>query len=205
MPSFRTSALRRGPVPLACALALALPSACLGQSTGAAASSPAAEVSAAMARLAAKRTYRIAVTMLGPPSPEAPTAIDFTAPDRYRVLRGNRVLRYAIGDTYLQVDGEGRHTRVALSPGRTSDFADPARLRPLAPGRRVVALGTERLAAGDAYRYAIDAVAPHTPSALLWIGTDGLPLQLRTEVSGAPVLLRYQRFDDPGLRFDAPP
>ncbi len=132
--------------------------------------------------------------------------LDFVAPDRYRMQMpvGTQVI---IGDTiYIQADG--RTMEVPLPKGSLSQWRDPLKLEENQASLTVDALGADAVEGMPARKYRVDSTRPDTDAFELWIGANGLPLQLRQQgqAQGKPytMTLRYSRFDDPTISIDAP-
>lgn len=163
-----------------------------------------AEVKASMDRFLKARSFHAVMHMEG--ARALTHEMDFVAPDRYRMQMpvGTQVI---IGDTiYMQADG--RSMKVPLPRGSLSQWRDPLKLEENKANLEVDALGEDAVDGLPARKYRVGSTLPDTEAFELWIGANGLPLQLRQQgqAQGKPYLmtLRYSRFDDPTITIDVP-
>ena len=167
-------------------------------------SRPEDEVKASMDRFMQAKTFHAVMNMQG--ARAMTNEMDFVAPDRYRMKMqtGTQVI---IGDTmYLQVDG--RATRVPLPKGTLSQWRDPLKLEENKAGLSVEALGSDSVDGMPAKKFLVRNTLPEASEFTLWIGANGLPLQLlqqgQSQGKAYTMTLRYSRFDDPAITIDAP-
>lgn len=167
-------------------------------------SSPEDEMKASMDKFLKAKSFHAVMDMQG----ARPMAIemDFVAPDRYR-MRMPTGTQVVIGDTmYMQVDG--RSMKAPLPPGTLAQWRDPLKIEEHKAGMRVESLGNDTVEGQPAKKYLARHTEPEPSEFTLWIGGDGLPLQLvsQGESQGKPysMTLRYSRYDDPGIVIDAP-
>lgn len=213
-PALRTAVL-------ACALAGAL-AACQDGSSApadAAAAAPAdaappappadarAEVQSAMDRFRAARSFHATMRMKGGAQGMVINEADFAAPDRYRITLPNVGTQTVIGDT-MYMTMHGRTMQVPLPAGTLTQWRDPARMAGNEATMSVQALGSDTVGTEPARKYLIRHTQPRPIDVLMWVGTDGRPLQLEVSsmMQGTRVetSIRYSRYDDPAIVVDAP-
>lgn len=163
------------------------------------------EVKASMNRFLSARSFhaRMAVEGGRPMTSE----MDYVAPDRYRILLpvGTQTV---IGDTlYMQV--QGRVTQVPLPKETLAPWRDPLKLQQSQAGLSAERIGTDTIDGQAATRYRVRHALPESVVFDYWIGTDGLPMQLRhagTGDDGQPytMLQTYSRYNDPTITIDVP-
>ena len=167
-------------------------------------SSPEDEMKASMDKFLKARSFHAVMDMQG----AQPMAIemDFVAPDRYRMKMpmGTQVI---IGDT-MHMQANGRWMKMPLPAGTLSQWRDPLKIEEHKAGMNVEALGNDNIDGQSAKKYLVRHTEPKPSEFTLWVGGDGLPLQLvsQGEAQGKPysMTLRYSRYDDPGIVIDAP-
>jgi hypothetical protein len=163
------------------------------------------EVKASMNRFLAARSFhaRMAVEGGRPMTSE----MDYVAPDRYRILLpvGTQTV---IGDTlYMQM--QGRVTQVPLPKETLAPWRDPLKLQQSQAGLSAERVGNDTVDGQAATQYRVRHALPEPIVFDYWIGTDGLPRQLRhtgTGDDGQPytVLQTYSRYNDPTITIDVP-
>lgn len=164
---------------------------------------PAQAVLAASQRFAALRSFHAELEVLGTPQPVR-SAMDFVAPDRFRVQTpaGPQTI---IGDTmFLQADGGIR--QVPTPPGLLEQWRNPLPADAHAEALRAEDLGSQTLDGVDTRHYRLQGAAGERME--YWVDAQGLPRQIVRSgtANGKPyqLRLRYSRFNDPGLRVDLP-
>ena len=157
-----------------------------------------------MDKFLAARSFHATLHMQG--TQTMTTAMDFVAPDRYRMQMpvGTQVI---IGDT-MYMQAQGRQMQVPLPAGSISQWRDPLKLQENKEGLSVEAQGSETIDGQTARKYLVRNTLPESTEFTYWIGDNGLPLQLQHtgESQGKPysMILRYSRLDDPAIRIDVP-
>ena len=168
--------------------------------------SPADEVKASMDAFWGAKSFHATMVMEGADTPTTTSEMDFVAPDRYRITMpmGTQVV---IGDTmYMQV--RGRTAKMPLPKGTLSQWRDPLKFGQGKEGLAVEALGADSVDGTPAKKYRVKVTRPEAAEFTYWIDGDGRPLKFEHEGSaqGKPfhMTARYSRYDDPGIRIDAP-
>lgn len=167
-------------------------------------SRPEDEVKASMDKFLKARSFHAVMDMQGAQS--MVIEMDFVAPDRYRMKMplGTQVI---IGDT-MHMQAQGRTMKMPLPEGTLTQWRDPLKIAEHKAGMSVEALGDENIDGQAAKKYLIKHAEPKPSEFTFWVGNDGLPLRLASqgEAQGKPysMILRYSRFDDPGIVIDAP-
>ena len=166
--------------------------------------SPEEEVKASMDRFLKAKTFHAVMSMQG--ARAMTNEMDFVAPDRYRMQMevGTQLI---IGDT-MYMQAKGRSMKVPLPQRTLSQWRDPLKLEENKAGLTVEALGSDPVEGMPAKKYRVGNTRPEADEFTLWVGADGLPLQLvqAGHTQGRPytVTLRYSRFDDPAITIEAP-
>ncbi|WCE05038.1 hypothetical protein [Pseudoxanthomonas sp. JBR18] len=176
-----------------------------GQATGAGQDTALARVEQSMEAFMDARSFHAEMTLEG--ARETVNALDFVAPDRYRMTMpmGTQVI---IGDVlYLQSQGQTR--KMQLPEGTVAQWRDPMRLHDHHAELEVQAQGSQTLDGVRAREYLVRNGPTDQPVTFTyWIGPDGLPLQLRHQgqSQGQPytMTVRYSRFNDPSIVIDTP-
>ena len=140
------------------------------------------------------------------PKGDMAMAMDFVAPDRYR-MKMPMGTQYVIGDTmYMTMDG--RTMKMALPKGQLANYRDPAQVAANKATMTVQSLGSDTVDGQVAKKFLIRNTQPRPAESTIWVGADGYPL--RIEVNGedrgqvARTTIRYSRFNDPSIRIDPP-
>ena len=162
-----------------------------------------AQVAAAMHRFWDLRSYHADMHLQGGPRGPTDNAIDFVAPDRYRMQVAGRGTQVIVGDT-MYLDVNGRSMQVQLPEGTLTQWRDPARLADAEADMRVDAQGADAVDGQPAKKYLVHVAKPKPAEITLWIGKAGLPLQIVSHNPMGRVTVRYSRFDDPSLSIEAP-
>lgn len=162
------------------------------------------DIRAAMARMAAARSYHATMQVSG--SHPVTNTIDFAAPDRFRMTlpMGTQTI---IGDAMI-MNINGMHMKVPLPKGTLTKWRDPANMENNLAGMTVEALGTDAVDGQPAKKYRVTVTQPQPGESILWIGGNGYPLQIQTHGQGRSasdtVTMHYSRFNDPTIRIDVP-
>jgi outer membrane lipoprotein-sorting protein len=171
---------------------------------GGAVATPAAEVQAAMEKLANARSYQATMAHDGPAKGTATGY--YVAPDRFR-LELPATTQVVIGDT-LHVTTRGQTRQLPVPAGLLEKWRDPANVRQQPATVEVQSLGREAVDGQPATKYVVERGEPQPAKSLVWVGEDGRPLQMQvTGTSQGRVVtttIRYSRYDDPEIRVEAP-
>lgn len=165
------------------------------------------EIKAAMDSFLGVRSFHATMRMTGTAMPGGMTTeMDFVAPDRYRMQMpmGTQVI---IGDTmYMSV--QGRTAKVPMAKGTLSQWRDPAKLAENQATLTVEPQGREAIDGAAARKYLVRNTQPQPTDVTMWIGDDGLPLQIRhtssAEGKTVDMTIRYTRYNDPSIEVDPP-
>lgn len=138
------------------------------------------------------------------------SAMDFVAPDRYRLKSARGPEQTIIGDA-IYMDMNGKLTRLPV-PGvgkMTAQFRNEDFLHEVEGGMSVQALPAEVVDGEPARVYAYTTTKPAKSDAKTWISQKtGLPIQIESTGSfmghSATTRVRYSNFDDPSIKIDAP-
>lgn len=170
------------------------------------ATTPVDEVKASMDAFWAAKSFHATMVLEGADTPTTTSEMDFVAPDRYRITMpmGTQVV---IGDTmYMQM--QGRTMKTPLPKGTLSQWRDPLKFGQSKEGIAVEALGADSVDGTPAKKYQVKVTRPEAAEFTYWIDGDGRPLKFEHEgnAQGKPfhMTARYSRFDDPGIRIEAP-
>lgn len=168
------------------------------------AADPAQAVLGASQRFSALRSFHAELEVLGAPQPVR-SAMDFVAPDRFRVQTpaGPQTI---IGDTmFLQADDAIR--QVPTSPGLLEQWRNPLPADALPADLQAEDLGSQSLDGVETRHYRLRGAQPGERLEY-WVDAQGLPRQIvRSGSSNGrsfQLRLRYSRFNDPALRVDLP-
>ena len=167
------------------------------------ASNPRAEVAAAMHRFWGLRSYHASMQIEGGPRGLIENAVDFVAPDRYRMDVAGRGSQLVIGDT-MYLDAGGRRIQVPLPEGTITQWRDPARLADAETEMDVQAQGSEPVDGQPARKYLVRVTKPKPAEIAIWIGDAGLPLQVAALNPLGEATIKYSRFNDPSLSIEVP-
>ncbi|MGY1458451.1 MULTISPECIES: hypothetical protein [unclassified Luteimonas] len=178
-------------------LATLLCAAAIGPATAA----PRDDVVKATGKLASASSYVVHVD-----APQAGAGgrieLQHVAPDRYRMVIPGGPTQTIIGNqAYMQI--AGRTMRVPLPAGTLDTMQDQARIRETQDNARIESLGKVVLDGKPATKYRI-VHADGPDEVMLWVGSEGWPLQMQVDGSDGTVTMRYSRFNDPSLVI-APP
>lgn len=169
--------------------------------------SPREEVVAAMRKLMDARSYRAEMQHEGGPSGTMTNTVEFVAPDRFRMEMAGVGTQYVIGDT-MTMTMDGRTMQVPMPKGTVTQWRDPVNFREAEASMTAQALGNDAVDGIQARKYLVHQTTPKPADFTIWIGADGLPLQMRVsgDANGQPVTttVRYSRINDPGIVIEAP-
>ena len=165
------------------------------------------EIKAAMDSFLGVRSFHATMRMTGTAMPGGMTTeMDFVAPDRYRMQMpmGTQVI---VGDTmYMSV--QGRTAKVPMAKDTLSQWRDPAKLAENQATLTVESQGREAIDGVAARKYVVHNTQPQPTDVTMWIGDDGLPLQLQHTGSAqgktVDMTIRYTRYNDPSIKIDPP-
>ena len=164
-------------------------------------------VIASMHKLMDARSYHVSMQMSGGPKAMMANEIDFVAPDRFRMKMAGVGTQTIVGDT-MYVSMQGRSMKVPMPKDITKQWRDPGNLKEAEAGMTAEGMGSDSVDGISAQKYNVRQTVPTTTDYTLWIGADGMPLQMRmnTDVNGAPatMTMRYSRINDPTLSIEAP-
>jgi hypothetical protein len=166
---------------------------------------PRDEVVAAMRKFMAVRSFHANMRTDG--DARGASEMEFVAPDRFRMRMPGMPEQLVIGNTmHMAVDG--RRMQVPLPAGSAAKWRNPANFSETEATITADSLGTDTVDGQLARKYLVRQQQPEPLETTLWIGGDGLPLQLQASgnANGKPFLttIRYSRYNDPTLRIEAP-
>ncbi|MEO6689699.1 MAG: hypothetical protein ABIS07_02025 [Dokdonella sp.] len=170
--------------------------------------SPTDDLHAAFAKFLKAHSFHATVTDIR--KGEQISAMDFVAPDRYRLKSARGPEQTIIGDA-IYMDMNGKLTRLPV-PGvgkMTAQYRNEDFLREVEAGMTVQALPDETVDGEPARVYAYTTTKPAKSDAKTWISQkSGMPIQIESTGTfmghTATTRVRYSNFDDPSIRVDAP-
>ena len=169
--------------------------------------SPREAVIASMHKLMDARSYHVSMQMSGGPSAMMTNELDFVAPDRFRVQMAGVGTQIIVGDT-MYMSMQGRSMKMPMAKDTTKQWRDPDSFKQAEAGMTAEGMGSDPVDGISAQKYKVHQSVPTPSDYTLWIGPDGLPLQMRmnTDINGAAatMTMRYSRINDPTLSIDAP-
>jgi|SRR5690554_1622104 len=169
---------------------------------GTASATPRDDVMKATSRLASATSYVIHID-----NPQAGEAgqmeLQHVAPDRYRMVIPGGPTQTIIGNQ-VHMEIAGRTMRVPLPAGTLDQMQDQARIRETQENASIELLGSDMLDGEQATKYRIVHADQPDTDAVLWVGSNGWPLQMRVDTGEGPATMRYSRFNDPTLVISAP-
>ncbi|GAA4855271.1 hypothetical protein [Luteimonas vadosa] len=172
---------------------------------GIAQAGPKEDVTAAMQKLLAASSWHATMHVKGPQAMS--NALDFQAPDRFRITLQGIGTQYIIGDTMVMTM-QGRTMRVPLQKDMLGQYRDPARLREHNATMTVQALGKDQVAGKPAAKYRVRNPKDGDLDVLMWIGGNGYPVQIQVDGKAngqaSTTVIRYSRFNDPAIKVSAP-
>ncbi|WP_149195832.1 hypothetical protein [Luteimonas suaedae] len=162
-------------------------------------SDPRADVMAAIERMQAAASYAVDIETAA-----GNLMLEHVAPDRFRMTMPNGITQTILGDRmYMQMQGQS--TQVPLQAGMLEKFRDRGRIAAGQQGTTIEPLGADSVAGKPARKYRMVHEDPDNPPAILWIGSDGYPLQMQVVADAqATTTARYSRFNDASIRIEAP-
>ncbi len=180
----------------------------LALSSSLAFASPKDELHAAFSKFLQAKSFRATITDLG--KGEQVSAMEFVAPDRYRMQVANGPTQVIVGDAmYMEMDGQMMRMPVPGVSKLTAQYRNEAFLRQVAGGMTVQALPDDAVDGEPAKVYAYTVTEPVKADAKTWVSiASGLPLQ--TDSSGSfmgvksSTRVRYSGYDDPSIRIASP-
>jgi lipoprotein-anchoring transpeptidase ErfK/SrfK len=202
--------MRRALPFLACLLLAACqagsdPSAPAAATTPDAAATPVQQVTASMKAFQEARSFHAEMSLEG--ARETRNALDFVAPDRYRMQMpiGTQVI---IGDV-LYLQSQGRTQKTQLPEGTVAQWRDPMQLKAGHANLDVQAQGSSQIDGITARQFLVrNGPSDQQVQFFYWIGPDGMPVQLRHQgvSQGQPytMTVRYSRFNDPSIIIETP-
>lgn len=169
--------------------------------------SPREAVIASMHKLMDATSYHVSMQMDGGPKGLMDNQVDFVAPDRFRMEMAGMGTQVIVGDT-MYMSMQGRRMQVPMPKDTTNKWRDPGNFREAAASMTADSMGSESVDGISAQKYNVHQTVPTTAEYILWVGADGMPLQMRmnSDMKGKPVTttMRYSRINDPTLSIDAP-
>lgn len=180
----------------------------LGLACAAAKAAPKDDLHAAFAKFLQAKSFRATVTDLK--NGEAVSAMEYVAPDRYRVKPAKGPPSLIVGDTmYITVNGKATPMPVPGVGKMVAQYRNADFLAEVERGMEVKALGDDSVDGEAAKVYAYTVTRPVTSDAKTWISQQsGLPIQIESTGTymghTATTRVRYSGFDDPSIKIDAP-
>jgi hypothetical protein len=162
---------------------------------------PREEVNAAIDKLLTARSYQASIVTA---DGKVQQQLEFEAPGRYRIRSGGDEL-VIIGDV-LYRRRDGATVRVPLPQDTLTRWRDPAQLAEQSADMDVVVLSDEAVAGVAARKYRIHRARSAPGLLLLWVASDGYPVQIltRSAAGAAATLIRYSHFNDPAIDIEPP-
>lgn len=171
-------------------------------------SSPKDDIKAAMAAFLQVKSFHASMDIDNPKAPggKMTADMDFVAPDRYRMKMpmGTQTI---IGDT-LYMSVQGRTMKVPMQKDQLTQWRDPAKLAEHEATMTVEAQGRDTVDGAPARKYAVRNTQPQPVDMTLWLGEDGLPLQIlntsAAQGTAVQTRIRYSRYNDASIKVDPP-
>lgn len=165
---------------------------------------PKDEVAQVMDAFMAAKSYHVEMVSTG--AAGMTMEMDFVAPDRYR-MKTPTATQHIIGDTmYMTING--RTMKMPLPKDQIGQYRDPAKFAVNKASMTVEALGSESIDGQSAKKYRVHNTEPMPGESLIWVGSNGYPLQVEaTSSAGGQSMvttIRYSRFNDPTITVNAP-
>jgi hypothetical protein len=190
---------------LACLLLAACQAAPDPSTPTADAAAPTQQVITSMEAFQQARSFHAVMSLEG--AHQTTNALDFVAPDRYRVQMpiGTQVI---IGEV-LYLQSQGRTQKMQLPEGTVAQWRDPMQLKAGHAGLQVQAQGTSQIDGITTRQFLVrNGPAEQPVQFFYWIGPDGLPVQLRhqgvSQGQSYTMTVRYSRFNDPAIVIETP-
>jgi hypothetical protein len=173
-----------------------------------AAAAPKDELHAAFGKFLQAHSFHATVTDIK--KGEQVSAMDFVAPDRFRMTTAGGRQTLIIGDA-MYMDTNGTLTRLPV-PGvgkLTAQYRNEDFLHEVEGGMSVQSLPDETVGGEPTRVYAYTVTKPMKSDAKTWISQKtGLPVQIESSGSfmghASTTRVRYSNFDDPSIKIDAP-
>lgn len=164
-------------------------------------------VIASMHKLMNASSYHVSMQMSGGPNAMMSNELDFVAPDRFRVEMAGVGTQTIVGDT-MYMSMQGRSMKMPMPKDTTKQWRDPGNFKEAEAGMTAERMGSESVDGISAQKFTVRQTVPTDTDYTLWIGTDGMPLQMliKTDINGVAgtMTMRYSRINDPTLTIDAP-
>ena len=160
-------------------------------------------VVAAMRKFTAASSYHAEMHLEGGSRGPMDNAIDFVAPDRFRMEMAGMGTQLIVGDT-MYMNMHGRSMKVPMPAGTLTQWRDPAKLAEAEADMAVDAQGSDPVDGQAAEKYLVRVAKPKPTETTLWIGAAGLPLQIATSNPLGRATIKYSRFDDPTIVIEPP-
>ena len=168
--------------------------------------SPKDRVVAAIRKFMAVDSYHASMQVNGPQGAIS-NEIDFVAPDRFRMTLAGVGTQTIIGDS-LYMDMQGRTIKTALPKGTLGQWRDPAKLDENEATMTVQAQGSDTIDGVATDKYLIHNTRPQPSEVTIWIGGEGLPVQMQVDGTAqnqaTRTTIRYSRFNDPAIKIEPP-
>ena len=177
------------------------------QAAAPAAADPAAAVLEASQRFATLRSFHAEMSLHGAQAGQVVrSAMDFVAPDRYR-LDTPAGVQTIIGDTFF-LQAEGRIQQVPVPAGTLEQWRSPLPSEETLQDLVVVDRGAADIDGTATRLYRVNGPAGSGETLQYWVGGDGLPRQIQRDGFNKDqpyrITLRYSRLNDPALQVPAP-
>ncbi len=164
-------------------------------------------VIASMHNLMKARSYHVSMKMSDSSKGMLASEVDFVAPDRFRIVMDSIGTQIIIGNT-MHMSMQGRSMKVPMPKNAIDKWRDPGNFKQAEAGMTAESLGSESVDGISAKKYKVMQTVPEKSESTLWIGSNGMPLQMRinTKTKGAAgtMTMRYSRINDPTLTIEAP-
>ena len=160
-------------------------------------------VVAAVRKFASSSSYHAEMHIEGGPRGPVDNAIDFVAPDRYRMQMAGIGTQVIVGDT-MYMNMHGRSMKAPMPPGTLTQWRDPGKLGEAEASMTVDDQGSDPVDGQPARKYAVHTANPKPADTTIWIGDAGMPLKIEAHNPMGMVTVRYSRINDPGIVIEAP-
>ena len=164
-------------------------------------------VIASMHKMMEARSYHMSMQTSSGTKRIMGSEVDFVAPDRFRMVMDGVGTQTIVGDT-MYMSMQGRNMKVPMPKDTTNQWRDPGNFKEAEAGMTAEAMGNESVDGISTKKYTVRQSVPTTSEYTLWIGSDGMPLQMRlnTNINGAAatMTMRYSRINDPTLAIEVP-
>ncbi|HMB58016.1 MAG TPA: hypothetical protein VKM35_12520 [Arenimonas sp.] len=168
---------------------------------------PKEDLHAAFTKFLALTSFRGAVTSTFGGRPNT-SAIEFQAPDSYRVTSAGRPPGVIVNGT-MYFDMGGKTVKVPMGKETIAQYRNASMLAEIEKTLVVEDLGMDLIGGLPAHKYRYTVGQPHPSTSTIWIGSgNGLPVQLQTArtLMGKPssTTIKYDHFNDPSIKIVAP-